>query len=128
VNLRAYGPGPIGEHFGALAGAAPAGLIRHLGVSSVRPGQLAEAQATAPVVCAQNRFSLDEHSVAVDEFVRACGEQGIAFVPYVAIAPAAPRPALVIMGSLSLSPRQSHDHGQVILAGGCPGRVVRVTI
>jgi pyridoxine 4-dehydrogenase len=86
VNLRAYGPGPIGEHFGALAGLRHAGLIRHLGVSSVRPGQLAEAQAIAPVVCVQNRFSVDEHSAAVDEFVRACGEQGIAFVPYFAIA------------------------------------------
>ena len=38
VNLRAYGPGPIGEHFGALAGLRQAGLIRHLGVSSVRAG------------------------------------------------------------------------------------------
>jgi len=85
VNLRAYGPGPIGEHFGALAGLRQAGLIRHLGVSSVRPEQLAEAQAIAPVVCVQNRFSLDEHSAAADEFVRACGEQGIAFVPYFAI-------------------------------------------
>jgi pyridoxine 4-dehydrogenase len=86
VNLRAYGPGPIGEHFGALAELRQAGLIRQLGVSSVRPGQLAEAQAIASVVCVQNRFSLDEHSAAVDEFVRACGEQGIAFVPYFAIA------------------------------------------
>ena len=86
VNLRAYGPGPIGEHFGALAGLRQAGLIRQLGVSSVQPGQLAEAQAIAPVVCVQNRFSLDDHSAAVDVFVRACGEQGIAFVPYFAIA------------------------------------------
>jgi pyridoxine 4-dehydrogenase len=85
VNLRAYGPGPIGEHFGALARLRQAGLIRHLGVSSVRPEQLAEAQAIAPVACVQNRFSLDEHSAAADEFVRACGEQGIAFVPYFAI-------------------------------------------
>jgi pyridoxine 4-dehydrogenase len=86
VNLRAYGPGPIGEHFGVLAELRQAGLIRQLGVSSVRPGQLEEAQAIAPVVCVQNRFSLDEHSAAADEFVRACGEQGIAFVPYFAIA------------------------------------------
>jgi len=86
VNLRAYGPGPIGEHFGALAGLRQAGLIRHLGVSSVRPEQLAQAQAIAPVVCVQNRFSLDEHPAAADEFLRACGAQGIAFVPYFAIA------------------------------------------
>ena len=44
------------------------------------------AQAIAPVVCVQNRFSLDERSAAVHEFVRACGAQGIAFVPYFAIA------------------------------------------
>ena len=86
VNLRVYGPGPVGAHVAALAELRQAGLIRHLGVSSVRPQQLAEAQAIAPVVCVQNRFSLDEHSAAADEFVRACGQQGVAFVPYFAIA------------------------------------------
>jgi pyridoxine 4-dehydrogenase len=85
VNLRTYGPGSIAEHFGALAELRDAGLIRHLGVSNVRPDQLAEAQAIAPVVCVQNRYGIgarpEDHA-----FLRACGEQGVAFVPFFAIA------------------------------------------
>jgi aryl-alcohol dehydrogenase-like predicted oxidoreductase len=83
VNLRRMRQESIAEHFGALAELREAGLIRHLGVSNVNLAQLAEAQAIAPVVCVQNRFNVEvrEH----DEVLRACGEQGIAFVPYFAI-------------------------------------------
>jgi pyridoxine 4-dehydrogenase len=85
VNLRAWGPGPIAEHFGALADLRAAGLIRHLGISAVRPDRLAEAQAIAPVVCVQNMYGLGVRP-GQDAFLRACGEQGIAFVPFYAIA------------------------------------------
>ncbi|SCD95862.1 Predicted oxidoreductase [Streptomyces sp. BpilaLS-43] len=85
VNLRIVGTDPIAERFGALAGLRRAGLIRHLGLSNITPDHLAEAQAIAPVVCVQNMYGIGvrpEH----DEFVRACGEQGIAFVPFYSIA------------------------------------------
>ncbi|WP_370017374.1 oxidoreductase [Planotetraspora sp. GP83] len=85
VNLRLYGPGPIHEHFGALAELRDAGLIRHLGISNAKPERLAEAQAIAPVVCVQNRYGIDAGRED-DEFLRACGEQGVAFVPFFAIA------------------------------------------
>ncbi|WDZ86415.1 oxidoreductase [Micromonospora cathayae] len=85
VNLRVSGPGPIAEHFGALAALRDGGLIRHLGLSNVRPQQLVEAQAIAPVVCVQNSYGLG-HRPQQDEFVRACGAQGIAFVPFFSIA------------------------------------------
>jgi aryl-alcohol dehydrogenase-like predicted oxidoreductase len=85
VNLRAMGPGPIAEHFGALADLRAAGLIRHLGISAVRPDRLAEAQAIAPVVCVQNKYGIGSPPEA-REFVLVCGEQGVAFVPYFAIA------------------------------------------
>ena len=85
VNLRAYPVDSIAEHFGALAGLRDAGLIRHLGISSVTPAHLAEAQAIAPVVCVQNRYGVGAPPQAHD-FLRACGEQGIAFVPFFAIA------------------------------------------
>jgi aryl-alcohol dehydrogenase-like predicted oxidoreductase len=86
VNLRMMpSMTSIAEHFGALAELCQAGLVRHLGVSGVTPRQLAEAQAIAPVVCVQNRYflgaSAEEHA-----FVDACGEQGVAFVPFFAIA------------------------------------------
>jgi pyridoxine 4-dehydrogenase len=85
VNLRRIPTEiPFAEHFGALADLQKAGLVRHLGVSAIKPEHLAEAQAVAPVVCVQNSYSL-EHRVA-DPLLRACGEQGIAFVPFFAIA------------------------------------------
>jgi aryl-alcohol dehydrogenase-like predicted oxidoreductase len=74
----------IAEHFGALAELRQAGLIRQLGVSNVTVEHMAEAQAIAPVVCVQNRFSLDVRGHA--EVLERCGEQGIAFVPFFAIA------------------------------------------
>lgn len=85
VNLRQHGLDSIAEHFGALAELREAGLIRHLGISNVRPHHLAQAQAIAPVVCVQNPYGVDYRRVQ-DEFVRSCGEQGIAFVPFFAIA------------------------------------------
>ena len=86
VNLRTQGHHSIAEHFGALAALREAGLVRHLGLSGVGPDQLAEAQAIAPVVCVQNRYALDRRAKGSDEVLRICGEQGIAFVPFFAIA------------------------------------------
>lgn len=88
VNLRVRRretTGSIAEHFGALAELRTAGLIRHLGISNARPDHLAEAQAIAPVVCVQNPYGIG--SAAEDHaFLDACGRQGIAFVPFFAIA------------------------------------------
>jgi aryl-alcohol dehydrogenase-like predicted oxidoreductase len=89
VNLRVHGTDSIAERFGALAELRDEGLIRHLGISNVRPHHLAEAQAIAPVVCVQNQFGLGDRTQAGqdrDEFLRACGERGVAFVPFFAIA------------------------------------------
>jgi pyridoxine 4-dehydrogenase len=86
VNLR-YMPSmeSVAEHFGALAELRDAGLIRHLGVSGVTPQQLAEAQAVAPVVCVQNRYGIGASREGHD-FLDACGRQGVAFVPFFAVA------------------------------------------
>jgi pyridoxine 4-dehydrogenase len=76
----------VAEHFGALAELRAAGLIRHLGISGVAPEHLAEAQAIAPVVCVQNAYSIADRRPESQALMRACGEQGIAFVPFFAIA------------------------------------------
>ncbi|MEU2912680.1 oxidoreductase [Streptomyces massasporeus] len=87
VNLRRMPKwDSIAEHFGALAELREAGLIRHLGISNVTPRHLAEAQAIAPVVCVQNRYALDRPDPDSDELLRVCGGQGIAFVPFYAVA------------------------------------------
>ena len=85
VNLRMAGLDSIAEHFGVLAGLRDAGLIRHLGLSNARPEHLSQAQEIAPVVCVQNSYGLG-HKPQQDKVVRSCGEQGVAFVPFFAIA------------------------------------------
>jgi pyridoxine 4-dehydrogenase len=85
VNLRVVGTGSIAERFGALAELRDAGLIRHLGISNVTPEHLAEAAAIAPVVCVQNMYGIGVRPEQ-DAFVRTCGEKGVAFVPFYAIA------------------------------------------
>ncbi|QNE19098.1 aldo/keto reductase [Kribbella qitaiheensis] len=87
VNLRIMKkPGEsISDRFGWLAELREAGLIRHLGISNVRPEHLDEAQAIAPVVCVQNSYAIDTHRED-DTFLPLCGERGVAYVPFFAIA------------------------------------------
>ncbi|MGW2615082.1 aldo/keto reductase [Streptomyces sp. NPDC001500] len=88
VNLRvppSRRTGSIVEHFGALAELRDAGLIRHLGVSHVTSEQLTEARSVAPVVCVQNPYGIGAPSED-RALLRRCGELGIAFVPFFAIA------------------------------------------
>ena len=54
-------------------------------MSNARPEHLAQAQQIAPVVCVQNSYGLG-HRPRQDQLLRACGEQGVAFVPFFAIA------------------------------------------
>ncbi|MFI6620687.1 aldo/keto reductase [Streptomyces sp. NPDC050528] len=90
VNLRIppsrhNGSGSIGEHFGALADLRDAGLIRHLGISNATSDQLAEARTIAPVVCVQNPYGIGAPSDD-QALLQLCGELGLAFVPFFAIA------------------------------------------
>ncbi|WP_328898991.1 aldo/keto reductase [Streptomyces sp. NBC_00441] len=86
VNLRMNGNRPVSDLFGALAELREEGLIRHLGLSNVWPEQITEARAIAPVVCVQNPYGIGERRADSQEVLRRCGELGIAFVPFYAIA------------------------------------------
>jgi pyridoxine 4-dehydrogenase len=86
VNLRVNGPDSIADRFGALADLRQAGLIRQLGISAVTAEQLAEASEITEVVCVQNRYGIGTRQPGDEELVRVCGQQGIAFVPFFAIA------------------------------------------
>ena len=70
----------------ALAELREAGLIRELGLSNVTAGQLTEALDIAPVVCVQNLYGLTDRQD--DDLMALCGERGVAFVPFFAVATA----------------------------------------
>jgi pyridoxine 4-dehydrogenase len=85
VNLRIGGfdapePGSLAQPFTALAEMQQEGLIKHLGLSTVTPEQIAEAQSIAPIVCVQNHYNI-AHRID-DELIDSLAEQGIAYVPY----------------------------------------------
>jgi pyridoxine 4-dehydrogenase len=85
VNLRVGGmdapePGSLAEPFTALAQMQQAGLIKHLGLSTVNADQIAEARSIAPVVCVQNFYNIANR--ADDELIDSLAAQGIAYVPY----------------------------------------------
>jgi pyridoxine 4-dehydrogenase len=97
VNLRVLGSEPLAEHLGVLADLVGEGVIRHLGVSGVTKDQLDEARQVTEIVCVQNRYSLEARSADADAVLEACGEAGIAFVPFFSLAgngTAQGRPAL----------------------------------
>jgi pyridoxine 4-dehydrogenase len=85
VNLRVGGvtgpsEGSIEEPFTALAELKSRGLIRHLGLSNVGPGQLAEAQTITKIVCVQNLYNVAHRND--DGFIDDLATQGIGYVPF----------------------------------------------
>ncbi|HEX7781991.1 MAG TPA: aldo/keto reductase family oxidoreductase [Sphingobium sp.] len=85
VNLRLGGPtGPddssIAEPFRVMLDLQRQGLVRHIGLSTVSPAQIAEARALGDVVCVQNQYNLAHRGddALIDDLAAA----GIAYVPY----------------------------------------------
>ncbi|MDT0321184.1 aldo/keto reductase [Streptomyces millisiae] len=70
----------VAERFETLAALRDEGLIRHLGLSNVDTGHLAEARAIAPIAAVQNHFHAGKRDDV--ELLTACEEAGIAFVPF----------------------------------------------
>jgi len=85
VYLRQGGLHSIAEHFGVLAELQAKGMIRHLGLSNVRAQHLDQALDIARVAAVQNRYGVG-FGRANDDLVRRCGDEGIAFVPFFALA------------------------------------------
>ena len=85
VNLRvgaALQPseGSIEEPLITLADLKRQGLVRHIGVSNVTPGQLQEGQKITEIVCVQNFYNVARR--ADDGFIDALAKQGVAYVPF----------------------------------------------
>jgi pyridoxine 4-dehydrogenase len=85
VNLRLGGlaapeDGPFEEPLSALAELKQEGLVQHIGLSTVSPRQLAEAQKISEIVCVQNFYNVAQRGD--DRFIDDLAAQGIAYVPY----------------------------------------------
>jgi pyridoxine 4-dehydrogenase len=85
VNLRLGGfaapdDEPFEEPLSALAELKQQGLVQHIGLSTVSPRQLAEAQKIAEIVCVQNFYNVAQRGD--DRFIDHLAVQGIAYVPY----------------------------------------------
>ncbi|WP_276356511.1 aldo/keto reductase [Cohnella caldifontis] len=72
---------PIAETIGALNDLVKAGKIRYIGVSNFSVSQLAQAQATAPVVSLQSPYNLLQRKVE-DAELPYTHANGIGFIPY----------------------------------------------
>ena len=112
VNLRVGGflepaEGSIEEPLTALAELQQQGLIRHLGLSNVTPGQLAEARTIAEIVCIQNFYNVANR--ADDGFIDDLAAQGIPYVPFFPLGGFTPLQSSVLdsaAASLRITPMQ----------------------
>ena len=87
VNLRSMhgghlepGEGSIEAPLTVLADLQRQGLVRHIGLSSVTPTQIAEARRIAEIVCVQNYYNVAHRKddALIDDLAR----DGIAYVPF----------------------------------------------
>ena len=112
VNLRMGGfsapePGSIAEPLEVLIDLKQQGLVRHIGLSTVMPEQLAEAQTYTEIVCIQNFYNLSNRDD--DAFIDNLAQQGIAYVPYFPLGGFSPLQSSVmdaVAASLGVTPMQ----------------------
>ncbi len=71
---------PIEESVGALRELREEGKIRLIGLSNVSVEQLRAAQSVANIVSVQNQFN--RGLLTSEDVLRACEEEGIAFIPW----------------------------------------------
>ena len=81
VNLRlGDGEASLQAPLAVLASLQRQGLIRHLGLSNITAGHLAQAQDIAPIVCVQNQYNLAYRGD--DALIDDLAARGIAYVPF----------------------------------------------
>jgi aryl-alcohol dehydrogenase-like predicted oxidoreductase len=85
VYLRQHGLDSVADHLGVLIELRDEGLLRHIGLSNVRAHLVDEALTMTQVAAVSNRYGVDFGRVN-DDLLRSCGERGIAFVPFFALA------------------------------------------
>jgi len=74
-------PGSIEEAVRTMAGLQREGKIRHIGLSNFTPAQIQRAQAIAPIVCLQPKYSLISRGVE-EELLPFAQKSGIGVIVY----------------------------------------------
>jgi pyridoxine 4-dehydrogenase len=86
VNMRSmlgiHGPveGSLEEPLTVLADLQRQGLVRHIGLSTVTPKQIADGKKICEIVCVQNAYNVAHRED--DAMIDALAKDGIAYVPY----------------------------------------------
>jgi pyridoxine 4-dehydrogenase len=86
VNLRAMfdvhhpAEGSLEAPLTVLADLQRKGLVRHIGLSNVTPGQIADGRRICEIVCVQNHYNLAHRTD--DALIETLAGQGIAYVPF----------------------------------------------
>jgi len=112
VNLRLGGfaapeDEPFEEPLSALAELKDQGLVQRIGLSTVSPDQLAEAQKITEIVCIQNFYNVAQRGD--DQFICDLAAQGVAYVPYFPLGGFSPLQSAALDGaaaSLQAKPMQ----------------------
>jgi pyridoxine 4-dehydrogenase len=112
VNLRVGGmmepsEGSIEEPLRVLVELRQQGLIGHIGLSNVTPGQFQEAQRITEIVCVQNFYNVAQRGD--DVLIDTLAQQGIAYVPFFPLGGFTPLQSSVldrVAASLKATPMQ----------------------
>ena len=75
---------PVEESLGKIAELQKAGKIRHVGLSEVKPKEIAQARKIVDIVSVQNQYNLSDRQH--EDVVEYCEAEGIAFIPWFPVA------------------------------------------
>ncbi|GAA3516488.1 aldo/keto reductase [Actinocatenispora rupis] len=100
---------PLADQAGALRLLRDEGTVRHVGLSEVTVGQIEAVRRIVPVVAVQNRYNLADRRH--DDVLAYCERHGIAFLPWLPVAPRTLTPA-----AYEVAKRHGATPAQVALA------------
>ncbi len=75
---------PVEESLGKIAELQKAGLIRHVGLSEVKPHEIEQAQKVVKIVSVQNQYNIGDRKH--EDVVDYCQRNNIAFIPWFPVA------------------------------------------
>ncbi|MFD9697468.1 aldo/keto reductase [Lentzea sp. NPDC059081] len=97
---------PLADQIGAVRRLQDEGKVRHVGLSEVSVEQIVEAGRITPIVSVQNRYNLADRRS--EDVLAHCERHGIAFLPWLPIAPSVrtDSPVTDVARRLGVSPAQ----------------------